>query len=147
MSEPKRIQRKRTRGWRMPDGAVYVGRPTKWGNPYRFDGDMAEIVTHDDGRSWWIPNAGGVDVVVRDGSLAYAAPPDSALHAIVSMFRDDLLAGTLRLDGGFPLSVDDARHELTGRDLACWCPLDQPCHADVLLEFANPEEVAGADPS
>jgi hypothetical protein len=35
MSEqPKRIQRKRTKGWRMPEGAVYVGRPTKWGNRY-----------------------------------------------------------------------------------------------------------------
>jgi hypothetical protein len=32
---PKRIQRSRKRGWRMPAGAVYVGRPTKWGNPYR----------------------------------------------------------------------------------------------------------------
>ena len=31
---PKRIQRKRTKGWRMPKGAVYVGRPTKWGNPF-----------------------------------------------------------------------------------------------------------------
>jgi hypothetical protein len=27
--------------------------------------------------------------------------------------------------------------ELRGKDLACWCPLDQPCHADVLLELAN----------
>lgn len=26
---------------------------------------------------------------------------------------------------------------LRGKDLACWCPLDQPCHADVLLEIAN----------
>ena len=32
---PKRIQRKRIKGWRMPEGAIYVGRPTKWGNPYR----------------------------------------------------------------------------------------------------------------
>jgi Domain of unknown function (DUF4326) len=31
---PKRIQRKRTRGWKMPPNCVYVGRPTKWGNPY-----------------------------------------------------------------------------------------------------------------
>ena len=31
---PERIQRKRTKGWRMPVGAVYVGRPTKWGNPF-----------------------------------------------------------------------------------------------------------------
>ena len=27
--------------------------------------------------------------------------------------------------------------QLRGKDLACWCPLDQPCHADVLLEMAN----------
>ena len=27
--------------------------------------------------------------------------------------------------------------ELRGKDLACWCPLDGPCHADVLLERAN----------
>jgi hypothetical protein len=37
--------------------------------------------------------------------------------------------------------VEAARRELAGKDLACWCPLDQPCHADVLLEIANhPEE-------
>lgn len=29
---------------------------------------------------------------------------------------------------------------LRGRDLACWCPLDQPCHADVLLDLANRPE-------
>lgn len=32
---PQRIQRRRTKGWRMPEGAVYVGRGTKWGNPFR----------------------------------------------------------------------------------------------------------------
>lgn len=32
---PKRIQRKRTKGWKMPPDTVYVGRPTKWGNPWR----------------------------------------------------------------------------------------------------------------
>ena len=32
---PSRLQRKRTRGWRMPAGAVYVGRPSRWGNPWR----------------------------------------------------------------------------------------------------------------
>jgi len=26
---------------------------------------------------------------------------------------------------------------LRGKDLMCFCPLDQPCHADVLLEYAN----------
>jgi len=27
--------------------------------------------------------------------------------------------------------------ELRGKNLACWCPLDKPCHADILLELAN----------
>src|ERR1700683_3279372 len=27
--------------------------------------------------------------------------------------------------------------ELRDRDLACWCPLDLPCHADVLIHIAN----------
>lgn len=35
-----------------------------------------------------------------------------------------------------PPSADDIA-ELRGHDLACWCALDAPCHADVLLEIAN----------
>ena len=29
------------------------------------------------------------------------------------------------------------RQELAGKNLACWCPIGSPCHADVLLEIAN----------
>lgn len=36
-----------------------------------------------------------------------------------------------------PVRTALARHYLKGRDLACWCPPDQPCHADVLLKIAN----------
>jgi hypothetical protein len=32
---PERIRRKRTRGWKMPENTVYVGRPSKWGNPFQ----------------------------------------------------------------------------------------------------------------
>ena len=46
-------------------------------------------------------------------------------------YREDLIAGRLQV------TVDDVGRELRGRDLACYCPLDQPCHADVLLEIAN----------
>lgn len=28
-------------------------------------------------------------------------------------------------------------HDLAGRDLACWCLLDMPCQADILLKMAN----------
>jgi hypothetical protein len=31
----------------------------------------------------------------------------------------------------------DARSELRGLDLGCTCPLNLPCHADVLLELVN----------
>ena len=50
---------------------------------------------------------------------------------VVRRYRDDLLAGRLAV------TADDAKRELRGRDLACYCPLDVPCHADVLLAVAN----------
>ena len=34
---PKRIQRKRVKGWHMPPNTIYVGRPTAFGNPYRLE--------------------------------------------------------------------------------------------------------------
>jgi hypothetical protein len=49
------------------------------------------------------------------------------------------LAESLRLyrlhAEGFDVAA--LRRDLAGKDLACWCPLGQPCHADVLLELAN----------
>jgi len=35
MTTPKRIRRQRTKGWRMPEGAIYVGRGSRWDNPIR----------------------------------------------------------------------------------------------------------------
>ena len=51
--------------------------------------------------------------------------------AAVAKYRRDLLAGELAV------SVKDVQRELKGRNLACWCSLDGPCHADVLIELAN----------
>lgn len=102
---PKRIQRKRTKGWRMPEGAVYVGRPTKWGNRYKVGDPMG---THD-----------------KKGT--YCERPMTAKDA-VTFYRAEM-----ELFCGNRLNIE----ELRGKDLACWCPLDQPCHADVLLELAN----------
>lgn len=36
-----------------------------------------------------------------------------------------------------PGRKERVRKVLRGKNLACWCRLDEPCHADVLLEFAN----------
>ncbi|MDF5758589.1 DUF4326 domain-containing protein [Spongiactinospora sp. TRM90649] len=99
---PERIHRRRTRGWRMPPGAVYVGRPGYWRNPFK----VGEPVGDADG--------GGI---VRDRA-----------HA-VELYRAYLER--------VPTVAEDVRSALAGRDLACWCPPDEPCHADVLLELAN----------
>lgn len=37
MTKPQRIQRKMSKGWRLPPATVYVGRGSKWGNPFPFD--------------------------------------------------------------------------------------------------------------
>jgi hypothetical protein len=100
---PKRIQRKRTKGWRMPEGAVYVGRPSQWGNPF---------TAEDYWKSGYVGHIG----IARAWAKA--------------QFRVYVL-GRLESGVGYPLAA------LRGQDLACWCPLDQPCHADVLLEIAN----------
>ena len=47
----------------------------------------------------------------------------------------------LGLDGDLAVTREDVRRELRGKDLACWCRLDQACHADVLLRVANTEPV------
>jgi len=51
----------------------------------------------------------------------------------VAQFRRALLGRDRSLGFG----IDDVRRELQGKNLACWCPLDEPCHADILLEVAN----------
>lgn len=107
---PKRIQRRRTKGWRMPEGAVYVGRPTRWGNPFRVGAEITEF-----------PYRDTFGPVVRD-----------AAHAV------EIFESYARITTFYDAMV---RVALAGRDLACWCPLNQPCHADVLLEIANDPSV------
>jgi hypothetical protein len=109
-SKPVRIQRCRAKGWRMPHGAVYVGRPTKWGNPYVLKG-RSTVVHVDHNGEWW--------------------SPDEAPGVAVRLFREDLWSGRLGI------TVADVRRELAGRDLACWCPPGRACHADVLVQVAN----------
>jgi hypothetical protein len=46
--KPIRIQRKRTKGWKMPENTVYVGRGSKWGNPFSIGKKVVEIKTIED---------------------------------------------------------------------------------------------------
>jgi hypothetical protein len=131
---PKRVQRKRTKGWRMPEGVVYVGRGSAWGNPFR--------PARDEGFQWIEDGHGNQTLPAcstdRDGLhcklmdecvVAFRSVlkhgPDSAYWWFGS--HQDFIAMNGKLQNG----------ALHGKDLACWCPLDQPCHADVLLELAN----------
>jgi hypothetical protein len=106
----RRIQRRRTKGWTMPRDAVYVGRPSFWGNPYRLD--------------------------TRPAKLPAGMPWDR--RAAVDAYALMLASGwRLRRNPGHAI-VERAIAELEGKDLVCWCPLGVPCHADVLLWYANP---------
>lgn len=99
--KPCRIQRKRVKGWRMPENTIYVGRPSEFRNPanWRYQGGRAAVV------AWFR------DIIDQPPGIGFRA-----------------------------LTTDNIRRKLKGKNLACWCPLDQPCHADVLLEIANKEE-------
>jgi len=135
VSAPRRIQRKRTKGWQMPEGAVYVGRPTRWGNPWVIGRPTGRIVT--DIAEMYL----ALEVTAQDAAEQFAAWIGNRYAIAVDMkpygltredyrsLSDQLVRLRARIFDGLP--------ELRGRDLACWCPLDQPCHADTLLEIAN----------
>lgn len=108
---PSRIQLKRTKGWRMPAGAVKCDRTTRWGNPWRV-GEPG------------IPDAAEA---VRMFRVRLVGPFSGLAHP-------ESYIGRIAADIG----------ALRGRDLACWCGLDQPCHADTLLELANRDADARA---
>lgn len=111
---PKRIQRQRTQGWKMPEGVVYVGRPTMWGNLWTVG--LARCGCRSAGEC--------EHNIFRTETAAEA----------VELYRQWITQGAYRRQ---------FLHLLRGRDLACWCPLVDkdgnpvPCHADVLLELAN----------
>ena len=73
----------------------------------------------------------GVVVVTRPTKWGNPHPLELGRKEAVRRYHEDLLAGRLAV------TVEDAKRELGGRDLACYCPLDEPCHADVLLAVAN----------
>ncbi|MGI0092073.1 MAG: DUF4326 domain-containing protein [Nitrososphaerales archaeon] len=80
----------------MPENAIYVGRPSKWGNPYPIDANTT-----------------------RAQSLKLY------LNYVIAKRKED----SHWLD------------ELRGKDLACWCPLNKPCHADILIACLDSEKL------
>lgn len=64
------------------------------------------------------------------------AVKDYGVERAVANYKDRIQG--LLLIGAIDLS------SLAGKNLACWCRIGEPCHADVLLEFANPKETTDA---
>ncbi len=134
ITTPRRVQLRRTKGWRMPPGAIYVGRPTKWGNPFNFrPSDCCWLALSFGCR-------GDINGRLQASVLAYC----DWLGTVEYERGVTIKAGAKKIDIGrrFQIKAPAPRvceivTELRGHDLACWCPLDQPCHADVLLEIAN----------
>lgn len=114
--KPVRLQRSRRKGSKLvsPNGlpVVCVSRGTKWGNPFKASDFMGE-----DGKP------GNKRLAVERFRLW--------LHGCY-FYETDL---NIRLK-----IVLDSIGELRGKNLACWCKIGEPCHADVLLEIANEEK-------
>lgn len=112
-NQPRRVQRSRRKGSRLPEGAIYVGRPTLWGNPFqaKHRGHAKATILHDQ----WLQGHIGALTLERMGFCP------AEIEAL-----DRLRARVLT-----------SLHRLSGHDLACWCPLNSPwCHATTLLRMA-----------
>lgn len=140
MTKPIRIQRRRTKGWKMPANTVSVTRPGNWGNPFDFRKSECCWLALSYGCRG--DKAGRQEASVR-AFREWITPPGKGKKTVrlergVSFGNDkkSVQIGP-RFIVGPPPSIDDIRTELRGKNLACFCPLDQPCHADVLLEIAN----------
>lgn len=129
MSAPKRIQLSRAKGWRKPEGAIVVARPSRWGNPFVVG--AGEVSWSGESLGAGAGSYDPTDVRLCDLTIHQGLTAAEA----VALYRDDLEAN---LDDDDPeVGLRDALDELRGHDLACWCRLSDPCHADVLLELAN----------
>lgn len=113
---PLRIQLRRTAGWRKPEGAVVVSRPSRWGNPWRAE--------HVGGVGWCCTDT-------RDGLTIPARDRADAHDLAVAHYRAWVAP-----------HAEVIRAELRGKPLCCWCPPGLACHADVLIEIANAETPA-----
>ena len=112
MNKPERVHLKRERGWRLPPDAVKVDRSTIFGNPFNVEryGREQSIALH---RSW-------ITGEMTDKHIMNSYPELIGKHLVSRRKALVSLVPTL-----------------AGKSLACWCPLDCPCHAETLLEIAN----------
>ena len=107
--KPIRIQRSRQHKQISPNGLPikYVGRPTKWGNPFRVVGEEGH---------WFVMDE--IDI-----PLATYIKKKDAINYCIQLFESHF--------------KDTDLSELKGKNLSCWCKIGDPCHVDVLLKILN----------
>lgn len=112
MTTPHRVQRRRTKGFKLPPNTVSVTRGTQWGNPFTI----------------------GVHVSNNHEAVEYF---DAWANSKVMPYRRG--APIVPALDGFEscLFKEAVKTKLRGKNLACYCRLDEPCHADILLRIAN----------
>lgn len=115
MTPPIRVRLSRAKGWRLPPNTVVVARPTKWGNPWRVGED-------------YIPTA-------QEAVRRFRA-------AVLGFMSNGSFCPPQARPGSYIRRIIDEAPTLRGKNLACWCALDAPCHADVLLDLANRRDAA-----
>ncbi len=124
MTAPIRLQLSRRKGFKLQAAsraangldAVNVARPSKWGNPF--------IVSE-------CRDAGFTGT---DSELAVRCVEAFRVWVDTSYWRENWSGGESEARRA---AIRAALHALRGKNLACWCKLDDPCHADVLLDLAN----------
>lgn len=138
-AKPVRIQRSRQKKQVSPNGLpiVYVGRGSKWGNPFKIvpmGGGFFAIEATEQGE--YVRN-----ILLNYGKGLYDSRRDAAKAAV--RCYQEFVAPYKHSDGNLTTFfhsmalIDGATSELKGKNLSCWCGLDEICHADFLLELAN----------
>lgn len=132
---PQRIQRKRTKGWKMPSDTIYVGRGSKWGNPFR-------VVRYSDGK-WAVKcdsDERQVAILTSNCHAAYDTKQEAQADAVkcYKILIDPFFhGGSLHEFWMSNANTKEIIINLRGKNLACWCAHGEPCHADFLLKIAN----------
>lgn len=117
---PQRVQRRRSAGWRKPENTIIVARPSRFGNPFTLTlAYELGFARHGDTQTARAAAVGAFEEWIRGNRNMWQSEKGDAARQ--------------RILDGLP--------ELRGKNLACWCPTDGPCHADVLLRLAAESEV------
>ena len=122
MTQPIRVQRKRTKGFKLPENTVCVTRGTKFGNPFKI------------GNFYQYGNLGFMSPCSPD-SIAEANK--SGKYIFISSNEDAVFHYEKYITG---LMYPRNFKELKGKNLACFCKDGDVCHADILLKLANEPE-------